>query len=403
MAWKTVDIQEQRVRFVVAADQKAKTFSSLCAEFGISRPTGYLWLRRYRASGACGIAEQSRKPHCSPRRTEACFEQRVVQARQRYPDWGARKLGVVLAREGVKLPSTTIHRILLRHSLVREESSHASAPQRFERERPNELWQMDFKGPRCWPQPVGPLSVLDDHSRYLIALAANGSTQGEPVRQQLEEAFQRCGVPEGMLMDHGSPWWGHLAPSGHTRLSLWLMRQGIHLHWSRIRHPQTQGKVERFHGSLQRALTHRGLPRQDLQAWLDHYRWEHNHVRPHEALNMRTPASVWNPSLRRYNPSPPRWEYPTGAWVLKVGSDGKIKVKGRNWKINKALAGEWVQSVRIENRIMIFYCATMVRELDLATQRSTIVERWVAAQTSTPHCSDCKGCPGTLCKACPGT
>ena len=99
----------------------------------------------------------------------------------------------------------------------------------------------------------------------------NGSTHGEPVREQLEEAFQRCGVPEGMLMDHGTPWWGHQSPSGHTHLSLWLMRQGIHLHWSGIRHPQTQGKVERFHGSLQRALARRGFPGQHLQAWLDDY------------------------------------------------------------------------------------------------------------------------------------
>ena len=177
-----------------------------------------------------------------------------MQVRRRYPDWGARKLQVVLAREGVELARNTIHRILLRHDLVKQDDQHPPAVQRFEREQPNELWQMDFKGPKGWPQPVGPLSVLDDHSRYLIALAANGSTHGAPVREQLEEAFQRCGVPEAMLMDHGTPWWSQQAPSGHT-LSLWLMRQGIRLHWSGIRHPQTQGKVERFHGSLQRALT----------------------------------------------------------------------------------------------------------------------------------------------------
>jgi len=377
MAWKTVDLQEQRVQCVVTAARKAQSFSSLCAEFGISRPTGYLWLQRYRESGIAGIAEKSRKPHGSPRRTAAWLEDRVSQVRQRYPDWGARKLGVLLSREGVELPRSTIHRILLRHDLVRPEDQQTLAPQRFERERPNELWQMDFKGPRGWPQPVGPLSVLDDHSRYVIALAANGSTQGEPVRQQLEEAFQRCGVPEAMLMDHGSPWWGHLAPSGHTRLSLWLMRQGIRLHWSGIRHPQTQGKVERFHGSLQRALEHRGIRQQPLQAWLDHYRWEHNHVRPHEALGMKTPATMWRPSPKRYDPHPPRWEYPSGAYVRKVDSSGKVKLKGRNWNINQALAGEWVQIVPIGERWMVFYCTTLIREIDPAIQRSTIVERWI--------------------------
>lgn len=380
MAWKTVDLQEQRVQFVVTATRKTQSFSSLCAEFGISRPTGYLWLRRYRESGIAGIAERSRKPHVSPRRTAAGIEERVAKVRRQYPDWGARKLRVLLSREGVELRRSTIHRILLRHDLVRPEDQQSPAPQRFEREQPNELWQMDFKGPRGWPQPVGPLSVLDDHSRYLIALAANGSTQGEPVRQQLEEAFQRCGVPEAMLMDHGSPWWGHLAPSGHSRLSLWLMRQGIRLHWSGIRHPQTQGKVERFHGSLQRALEHRGLQQQPLQAWLDHYRWEHNHVRPHEALGMKTPATVWSPSRKRYDPHPPRWEYPSGAYLRKVDSSGKVKLKGRNWNINQALAGEWVQIVPTSERWMVFYCTTLVREIDPASQRSTIVERWLASR-----------------------
>ncbi len=126
-------------------------------------------------------------------------------------------------------------------------------------------------------------------------------------------------------------------------------------------------------------------------------------MRPHEALNMRTPASVWNPSLRRYN----RVAATLGVPDRSLGAEGwqrrKDKSERSQLENQTALAGEWVQSVAWKNRIMIFYGATMVRELDLATQRSTIVERWVAAQTSTPHCSDCKGCPGTLCKTCPGT
>jgi transposase InsO family protein len=379
MAWKTMDIHEQRVRFVVAATQRARPFSALCAEFEISRPTGYLWLKRYRELGVRGIAEQSRRPHRSPRRTGAALERKVVRARQDHPDWGARKLHVVLAREGVPVPANTIHRILLRHDLVLEEDRRTPAVQRFERAQPNELWQMDFKGPKGWPQAVGPLSVLDDHSRYLIALAANGSTRGEPVREQLEEAFQRCGVPEGMLLDHGTPWGSTQSPSGQTQVSLWLMRQGIRLHWCGIRHPQTQGKVERFHGSLVRALLRRGAPKTETQAWLDAYRWEHNHVRPHEALGMRTPATLWRPSPRRYVPNPPRWEYPQGSWVLKVDCKGAVRIHGKKWNVGKALSGEWVQIQRANERMMVFYCTSMVRELDPGTQRSTIVERWVPA------------------------
>jgi transposase InsO family protein len=191
MAWKTVDVHEQRVRFVVEATQGARSFTALCAAYEISRPTGYLWLQRYRESGVAGIAEQSRKPHQSPRRTASELEQRVVELRMRYPDWGARKLQVLLADAGRRLPRNTIHRILRRHGLIGEDVGGPAATQRFE--RPNELWQMDFKGPNGWPGKVGPLSVLDDHSRYLIALGASRSTHGEVVQRHLEEAFQRCG------------------------------------------------------------------------------------------------------------------------------------------------------------------------------------------------------------------
>jgi transposase InsO family protein len=250
MAWKAMEVHDQRVRFVVAASRGDKPLRALCMEFGISRPTGYLWLERYRGGGVAGIAEQSRRPRRSPRQTAGELEQRVVQVRQRYPDWGARKLQVVLGRGGVELTRSTIHRILLRYDLVRDHDRHAQAVKRFERERPNQLWQMDFKGPKNWPHAVGPLSVIDDHSRYLIALTATGKLDGNLVREQLEQAFERCGVPEEMLMDHGTPWWNWQSFSGRTHLSLWMMRQGIKLCWSGIRHPQTQGKVERFHGSL---------------------------------------------------------------------------------------------------------------------------------------------------------
>lgn len=120
-------------------------------------------------------------------------------------------------------------------------------------------------------------------------------------------------------------------------LTLWLMKQGIQLHWSGYRHPQTQGKVERFHGSLERALQARGAPRKEPQAWLDEYRWEYNQIRPHEALGMRTPASVWRKSERCYQPQPPRWEYAVGSKVRKLDCQGKLAIKGQNWPISLAL------------------------------------------------------------------
>ena len=376
MPWKTMDIREQRVQFVVAAARQEKSLSALCEEFGISRPTGALWLSRYREQGLAGIAERSRRPWHSPRRTAAGLEEQVVQWRQRYPDWGARKLQVMLQRAGVELTRSTIHRVLLRHDLVRAEDRHQLAVERFERSQPNELWQMDFKSPKGWNAPIGPLSVLDDHSRYVIVLQQTGSTQGELVREQLQSAFEQQGLPEAMLMDHGIPWWSATAATGMTKLSRWLMQQGVQLLWSGIRHPQTQGKVERFHGELQRALDRRGWQGKPRQLWLDDYRWEHNQVRPHEALGMRTPASLWCPSRRRYQAQPPRWEYPAGARVRRLDAEGKLNAYGRNWNIGQALALEWVQLVELGNRVLVYYCRTVVRELNLDLQRSTAVERW---------------------------
>lgn len=139
--------------------------------------------------------------------------------------------------------------------------------------------------------------------------------------------------------------------------------------------------MERFHGSLQRALERRGIGQKEPQAWLDEYRWEHNYVRPHEALGMQTPASRWRPSPRRYDPHPPPWEYPEGARVLKVDTEGKLKLQGRKWKIGKAFIGEPVQIVPVEQRLLVYYCNSLIRELDLQIHRSTIVERWIQDQT----------------------
>jgi len=376
MPWMSMDVEEQKVKFVVAATRGEKSLTALCQEFGISRPTGCLWRKRYQEAGLAGIAERSRRPRQSPERTSAELEQRVVEMRGRYPDWGARKLQVLLARERVELTRSTIHRILLRHDLVRDHDRHSQALQRFERDTPNELWQMDFKSPKGWNAAAGPLSVLDDCSRYLLVLQAVWTTHAELVREQLQTAFLSCGLPAAMLMDHGIPWWSARAPTGATQLTVWLMKQGIQLRWSGFRHPQTQGKVERFHGALERALQARGAPRKEPQAWLDAYRWEHNYVRPHEALGMQTPASVWHKSDRSYDPHPPRWEYPAGAQVMKVGSQGKLDAFGARWKIAKALRGEWVQLQQVEQRVLVYYCRTLVRELDLKTRSSTAVERW---------------------------
>ena len=378
MAWGTVNVDDQRMGFVMCASRAGTTMREACEEFQISRPTGYQWLRRYQAGGIAGVVEKSRRPLNSPMQTAVEIEQRVVELRQQRPDWGARKLQVLLAREEIHLPVVTVHRILLRRGLVRPQDRFRTAVQGFQRGAANQLWQMDFKSPVGWDAPVGPLSVLDDHSRYAIALARTGSTQGEPVKQRLIEAFERCGMPEEMLMDHGTPWWNMKAVAGWTWLTVWLMRQGIQLHFSGYRHPQTQGKIERFHGALGAAMKRRGMPAsEEQQLWLDEFRQEYNHLRPHEALQMKTPAAVWSKSTRHYQPNPPAWEYEAGADMRKISTQGHLSAAGRRWEISRALVGEWVQLIRLDERILVYYCRSLVRELDLVTQRSTAVDRWV--------------------------
>lgn len=156
--------------------------------------------------------------------------------------------------------------------------------------------------------------------------------------------------------------------------SNWL---GVELLFSGVRHPQTQGKVERFHGTLEQARRRRGLPIPELhQAWLDEFRQEYNQVRPHEALGMKTPASVWSPSGRRYDAHPPEWEYDRGSEVHRLGPYGQLKLAGRWWQVCEALAGEAVKLERVEERVLVYYCQTLVREIDLVP----------------PNSKKCKGC-----------
>jgi transposase InsO family protein len=367
-------VRDQRVEFVVRAS-RGESLSSLCREYEISRPTGYLWLKRFGEHGVAGVEEQSRRPHLSPRRTASGIEARIVALRRQRPDWGARKLAVLLEREGLVLPVITVHRVLVRHDLVLDRESRRRATGRFEREEPNQLWQMDFKGQKGTDAAIGPLSLLDDHSRYLVALEQTGTTRSEAVRERLEGAFDSSGLPDELLMDHGVPWWNARSPNGWTKLMVWLMKQGVRCCFSGVRHPQTQGKVERFHGSLERARSREGAEQWLTQDWLDDFRHEYNHLRPHEALGMRTPASLWRPSPRAYDPNPQTWDYGTGAELRKVGAQGHIYIGDRRWRVSQALASHTVRIERIDQRVLVYFCRTLVQQIDLSGERSTAVER----------------------------
>src|SRR5260221_2297243 len=303
MPWNEVDVDEQRMRFVIRATSGKESMTGLCREFTISRPTGYEWRRRYREVHVqSALQERSRRRHDSPRLTATRKEQRVVALRQQ-TGWGAKKLRVLLAEEEIPLAVRTIHRILQRHKLISEDI-HGPALTRFERSEPNELWQMDTKGK--YPLQVGechPLSILDDHSRYAVGLYALPELSGEQAYPCLVETFRRYGIPQAMLIDRGTLRWSAWNGCGLTRLSVRLIEQGIRLLYGRVRHPQTQGKVERFHGTLGRAMRHRGVPKQ-FHHWpsaLAQFGSCYNEWRPHEALGMKRPAERYRQSSDYYH------------------------------------------------------------------------------------------------------
>ena len=374
MPFPELDIEEARMRFVVRAASGEEQLSALCREFGISRPTGRKWRDRYLVSGRLSeLREQSRRPHHSPRQSAPELEQQVVELRQRY-GWGARKLRRLLLDRGVDSPAQTLHRILKRHGLVNPRAARPGG-MRFERGAPNELWQMDIKGPlKSRGGVCEPLSILDDHSRYAVGLHALRQARREPIQECLQRTFEEAGVPQAMLMDRGSQWYSPHSEHGLTGLAVWLIKQGIRLIHGRVRHPQTQGKVERFHGTIEAAVRHRGGPERaaDWEAWLEEFRREYNEVRPHEALGMETPSTRWRPSEKRFEPEAQPWRYPEGMEVRRLNEAGCLAVEGRHWFVCEALAGEPVGLERLPlETIAVRYRDMYIRELDLA-QRTTL-------------------------------
>lgn len=373
MPWKATDVMEQRITFIVQAVKRERAFNKLCREFGINRATGYRWLRRYKEVGNLFLLkENSRRPHQSPFKTPSRIEDRVVALRKRY-GWGGKKLQILLADEGIELSTATANRIIRRNGLIDQEDSHPPALTRFEKSRPNELWQMDFKGDfvsengRCFP-----LSILDDHSRYAVGLHAVFGHSREEVLSCLIKTFERYGVPEGMLMDHGSPWWTARSGLGLTKIGIHLIKQGINLYFSGIRHPQTQGKVERFHRTLKKSIHHRDTPKH-LKDWagrLEEFREEYNHIRPHEAIGMIPPAKRYQPSTRAYQTNPKEWEYPMGSLLRKINRNGEVQFKKNFYFVSTSLTGETVNLEEFDNKLLVTYRHMTVREIDLKRRHS---------------------------------
>lgn len=347
MVWTEKSTVSLREEFVHLARQEGVNRRALCRSFGISAKTGYKWLARAEQAHAGGeltaLQDLSRRPHTSPARSIESVEQLVLAVRREHPAWGGRKIARRLTdlSQPAVAPSTVTH-ILHRHGLISPHASQAATPwQRFEHDRPNSLWQIDFKGRfATLAGPCHALTLLDDHSRFNLLLQAQTRTDTARVQPHLVEVFRRYGLPAQINADNGPPW-GSPRSGGHSLsdLAIWLIRLGMRVSFSAPYHPQTNGKLERFHRTLDvEAIA--GQHFRDCaaaQRKFDDWRNVYNCQRPHEALHLQVPIQRYGPSPIPYPEELPTIEYRPTDVVVTVGWRGTFDFMGRRHCTSKSL------------------------------------------------------------------
>lgn len=373
MPWKESTTMSMRKEFIQQANKDGVNISHLCREFGISRKTGYKWLKRDSLEGNKELEDLSRRPHSSPRKTIPEIEELILNVRQEHKTWGARKILKVLENAGYKgLPAaSTVTAILKRNQWIDpHETEKHKAFQRFEREKPNELWQMDFKGYFATAKGgyCHPLTIIDDCSRFLVGLQACPNELASTVQAQLTTIFQRFGLPDCILMDNGSPW-GDDRETPYTILGAWLLRLDIAISHGRPYHPQTQGKDERLNRTLKEEVIqqHNMVDLQESQMFFDDWWYTYNYIRPHEALSMDTPATHYQPSSRPFPKILPPVIYDEGEIIRKVDQMGRISYANHSIKVGKAFRYQPVtlRPVDQDGQFNIYYCKQKIAQFDL--------------------------------------
>lgn len=365
---------DKRRQFVAFASAEGANVSTVCQAFTIARSTGYRVLERQRKEGDAGLLPRSRRPHTSPTRTSDAIEQLVVEVRMAHPSWGGRKIRASLLRHGMAetMPApSTITEILRRHDLLDgPRTGYPRAYQRFEHEAPNQLWQMDFVGHLALATAarVHPLTILDDHSRFLISLVACSNERVDTVKAHLISCFRTYGLPDRILADNG-PSWGTARPGSINRLEAWLLRLDVPVVHGRPRHPQTQGKVERCNQTIGKDVFGRYGPFPDLptsQAALDLFREVYNTERPHDALGLAVPTDRYQPSPRTYPETLPPLRYPDTDAVRKVLAHGGIWFRNHWWYVSEAVIGETVgvRPTAIDGVFTVHYATLTIRTVD---------------------------------------
>ena len=375
MSWETKTVMEQRKQFIIAASAENANISRLCREFGISRKTGHKWINR--AEQGLLLCDQSRRPHRQPSKTADEVEQKIIQMRLAHPAWGGKTIRAALEAAGVEgLPSDkTCCNIIKRNGLIDPaESAKHTAFQRFEKEHCNEMWQTDFKGDfllgngvRCYP-----LTILDDHSRFSIRIEPKTSATG--VKDSFIQAFQEFGLPNSILSDNGAQFVG--AHRGLSQFERFLMDLDILPIHGRPIHPQTQGKIERFHRTLKKeALRVTPANMEEARLRLENWRWIYNEVRPHHSLGLKTPSSVYRPSTRAYY-EPKPYIYDEGARLIKVNNWGYMRFGPMQLFLSEAMADTLVEIRFDENdTFSILYRNYKIASVDAIEQK--LIERHI--------------------------
>ena len=344
MPWECRTVEDQRREFAEAA-MYCSNFSALCREFGIDRHTGYKWKERYATQQP--LSDRSRRPHTSPSRTPEETELLILAVRADNPGWGAKTIRDVLVQEGHKgIPcAKTVNNILHRYGCISPEESMKRQPfTRFEKDQCNQMWQADFKGEfrmedgrYCYP-----LDIIDDHSRFAIRIAPHLTTANVVIPVFLG-AFLEFGMPNSILSDNGAQFAGF--KKGYTQFERWLMDLDILPIHGRIKHPQTQGKIERFHRSMkQELLNHTSIADiEDAQMKFSIWRDKYNNIRPHEALGMKRPAEVYMPSQREYKDKIEKYEYGGEHHVIKVNSWGYVRFDKWQVYLSETMIDQYIE------------------------------------------------------------
>lgn len=380
MPWKETDVVNLRTEFVLRIFEGKVSIEELCREYGVSRKTGYKWKERFLERGLEGLVDRSRRPRASPLSVSEETACRIVALKLAHRGWGPRKIRTVFGRTyaNVELPSeSSFKRILDKAGLVerrrrRSQDESGRLSQLVQAERPNQIWTVDFKG---WWRTADrhrfePLTVRDAYSRYILCARALATGRGEAVRAEFEGLFTSYGLPEVIRSDNGSPFACTRAPLGLSRLSAWWLALGIDLDRITPRSPQENGAHERMHRDIAlevEAASAADVPAQ--QASLDVWRAEYNHERPHEAIGMRVPAELYEPSPRRYEHGEVELEYPLGYLRRRVSPAGMICLESIRISVSEALAGWEIGLQPEKDRYGLWFCRLRLGEVDLQRQK----------------------------------